>query len=330
MPAPDLPAELKAALEARLEGVSRSEAAGRAALISQNYRAGGGSGTIQSEADALAYALARMPATYASVVASLNALREIRPDFAPRSLLDVGAGPGTASWAAVASFASLHQLTAIDANGALRRLALDLASGAGRLSGLAYQGGDALAGLMAAEAADLVVASYIIGELRDTDQAALAERMWARTTDTLLVVEPGTPAGYDRIMALRERLVAAGAAVAAPCPHDRSCPLVAPDWCHFSQRLPRSQAHRQVKGATLAFEDEKFSYVALTRAKLARHPFRVLAPPQVSKVAVRAKLCTDCGIADRSIPRRQKADYQRFRKLDWGDALFEFGAGPES
>src|SRR5258707_4337955 len=97
MTAPDLPAELKAALEARLQGLSRNDAAERAALISQTYRDGVGSGAIRSEADALAYALARMPATYAAASGSLNALRDIMPDFAPASLLDVGAGPRTAT-----------------------------------------------------------------------------------------------------------------------------------------------------------------------------------------------------------------------------------------
>ena len=104
MTAPDLPAELKAALDARLQGLSRNDAAARAAIISQTYRDGGGSGAIKSGTDALAYALARMPATYAAVIASLNALRQITPDFAPKNLLDVGAGPGTASWAAAEAF----------------------------------------------------------------------------------------------------------------------------------------------------------------------------------------------------------------------------------
>src|SRR5947208_12590402 len=108
MTAPDLPVDLKAALEAKLQGLSRVDAAARAALISRTYRDGGGSGAIRSEADALAYALARMPATYATVTASLNALRAIRPDFAPQSLLDLGAGPGTAAWAATEAFASLQ------------------------------------------------------------------------------------------------------------------------------------------------------------------------------------------------------------------------------
>src|SRR6266513_734150 len=165
MTAPDLPVDLKAALEAKLQGLSRVDAASRAALISKTYRDGGGSGAIRSEADALAYALARMPATYAAVTASLNALRGIRPDFAPASLLDIGAGPGTATWAATEAFSSLQSLTLLYANRALRALALDLASGSVRLRNMKYQRSEARSALADAETADLVVASYMIGEI---------------------------------------------------------------------------------------------------------------------------------------------------------------------
>ena len=323
MTSPSLPFELKAALDARLQGLSRNEAAPRAALISKTYRDGGGSGAIKSEPDALAYALARMPATYAAITASLNALSEIRPDFAPQNLLDVGAGPGTAAWAAAEAFASLKTLTLIDANEALRALALDLARGSTRLSDLTYKKGEARAALGEAGPADLVIASYMIGELADSERRPLVEAMWARTRDTLVIVEPGTPAGYARILALREQLVAHGAHVAAPCPHEKNCPLVSPDWCHFSQRLPRSQAHKQIKGAELAFEDEKFSYVVLSRVPVAQRPARVLAQPVVTKVEVTAKLCTSDGLAIAKVPRPDKTAYARARRWRWGDAVME-------
>jgi ribosomal protein RSM22 (predicted rRNA methylase) len=323
MTAPDLPAELKAALDARLQGLSRTDAAGRAASISKTYRDGGGSGAITSEADALAYALARMPATYAAVTASLNALRGIAPDFAPASLLDIGAGPGTASWAAAEAFPSLQSFALLDANSALRALALDLAGRSARLREFDYRHGQARAALADAEAAELVVASYMIGEIAEAERRALADLMWAKTRDTLVIVEPGTPAGYARVIALRAHLIAAGAHVAAPCPHDGPCPLVAPDWCHFAQRLPRLRAHKQIKGVELPFEDEKFSYVALRRAPAARHPARVLAPPVLSKVEVAAKLCTPDGVSIARLPRRAKADYARARRWRWGDAVEE-------
>jgi ribosomal protein RSM22 (predicted rRNA methylase) len=328
--APGLPVALKAALEAKLHGLSRSDAAQRSAKISDTYRSGGGSAAIRSETDALAYALARMPATYAAVAASLNALCEMRPDFSPKTLLDIGAGPGTASWAAAEAFPSLTDFTSIDANAAVRTLALDLFGKSGPLSHVRYARGDARAPLAGTEAADLVIASYLIGELDDTERAALAAQMWAKTSDTLLVVEPGTPAGYARVLELRRKLIALGAHVAAPCPHDSACPLVAPDWCHFTQRLPRSRAHMALKDAELPFEDEKFAYVALTRTAIVWHPARVLAQPDVGKVEVTAKLCTPGGLVVAKIPRRAKADYARARRWRWGDAVMESTTAPTS
>src|SRR3954468_13557306 len=155
MTSPDLPAELKAALDGRLRGFSRNDAAERSASISKTYRDGGGSTAIRSETDALAYALARMPATFAAVIASLNALQKNRPDFAPKTLLDCGAGPGTATWAAAEAFASLQTFALLDSNPALRALALELARDSHRLAAMDYTSGDAVARLNDAAAADL-------------------------------------------------------------------------------------------------------------------------------------------------------------------------------
>jgi ribosomal protein RSM22 (predicted rRNA methylase) len=209
----------------------------------------------------------------------------------------------------------------LDANPALRALALELGRGSMRLSDIKYQRGEARAALVDAEPADLVVASYVIGELGAAEQRTLADLMWAKAQNTLLIIEPGTPAGYGRIVALREQLIAADAHVAAPCPHDGRCPLAPPDWCHFTQRLPRSQAHKQLKSAELPFEDEKFSYVALMRAPVAQHPSRVLAQPVVTKVEVTAKLCTPDGLAIAKVPHRIKEPYARARRWRWGDAV---------
>src|SRR6267142_2795980 len=137
----------------------------------------------------------------------------------------------------------------------------------------------------------------------------------------LAVIEPGTPAGFARIRSLRAHLIARGAHVVAPCPHDRACPIVAPDWCQFSQRLDRSRDHKQVKGGSLSFEDEKFSYVALARAQPRRIEARVLAHPRVAKGAATAKLCTDDGIVTETAERRDRTHYKRLKTWRWGDAV---------
>ena len=215
-------------------------------------------------------------------------------------------------------------LRLLDANAALRSLALDLARDSGRLSAMRYDQGDAGAKLAEAPAADLVIASYVINELDDAPRAALADLMWAKTRDTLLVVEPGTPAGTQRILDLRRRLIAQGAHVIAPCPHDAECPLVAPDWCHFTQRLPRSRAHKQLKAAELPYEDEKFIYVALSRAPLGKAAYARTDAARCHKDRGHRETLhrmTEFGIA--IAPRRDKIAYARLRKLNWGDALFD-------
>jgi ribosomal protein RSM22 (predicted rRNA methylase) len=261
-----------------------------------------------------------MPATYAAAIAVLNALSQVC-DLAPRSLLDVGAGPGTAAFAAMRAFPPLADIRLVESNAEMRALGTALLAEAEQ-SALRAASYVALPGHAAdMPAADLVTASYVAGEIAPAERAAFARTLWATTVQALIVIEPGTPAGYARIIETRSLLIAEGAHVAAPCPHDEDCPLIAPDWCHFAQRLPRSRDHLQVKGVEVPFEDEKFSYVALVRTSPRRVDARVLAPPVVTKGAVTAKLCTADGIAQDTVARRDGATYRRHKSWRWGNAV---------
>jgi ribosomal protein RSM22 (predicted rRNA methylase) len=291
----------------------------RAAAMSQSYRGGASSReAIRSADDALAYAFTRLPATFAATSAALAAVRAACPDFAPRTLVDAGAGPGSAAFAAAQAFATLGKSLLIDDNPHLRALGLTLAEGA-TTGTTAYLDGDLLAALAITASADLVIASYVIGEVSSRLLGRVADALWKATGDILVVIEPGTPAGFTRIRTLRAHLIAQGAHAVAPCPHDRPCPIVDPDWCHFAQRLPRSRGHRQVKGASLAFEDEKFSYVALARTRRPATGARVLAHPRVSKGDVSAKLCTAQGIVTATASRRDRERYGAHKRWRWGD-----------
>ena len=320
---PYLPTDLRAALARLAEGVSRKAIAERAAAQSHIYRSGGGSHCIATTDDALAYAFTRLPATYAATAAVFNAMRETLPKFQPHTILDVGAGPGTAAFAAVQAFETIVDIRLVDANASLRNLALGLMGEAGSeplqqvVHRQSYQQGDALTLLADAQPADLVIASYTAGEIAD-EPARLAQLLWAATAGALVIIEPGTPAGYRRILRMRDELVAAGAHVAAPCPHDGPCPLRPPDWCHFAQRLPRSRDHLHVKGAAAPFEDEKFSYVVLSREKPLSIDSRVLAPPKITKSAVTAKLCTGGGVVTDVAARRAGDAYRRHKSWRWG------------
>jgi ribosomal protein RSM22 (predicted rRNA methylase) len=324
---PGLPPDLKATLDRLAHGMSRKAIADRAAAQSQNYRAGSGSHLIATADDVLAYAFARLPATYAAAIAVFNAMQDTLPTIRPRSMLDVGAGPGTATFAAVQAFETLADICLIDANGGLRNLALTLMAEADSetlrqvVHAQSYLHGDALTLLAEAQPADLVIASYVTGEIAADELTRFTQLLWKATALALVIVAPGTPEGYKRLMHMRGELIAAGARVAAPCPHDRPCPLRPPDWCHFAQRLPRSREHLRIKGAEVPFEDEKFSYVVLSRGKPQSIDARVLAPPEIAKSAITAKLCTDGGVETDIAVRRNADAYRRRKSWRWGDSV---------
>lgn len=320
-----LPSELKDAIERLLAGVSRNDLARRAAEISQTYRGGGGSdAVIAGAADAIAYVVSRLPATYAALVAVLRAITEQMPEFAPRSLLDLGAGPGTASWAAVGIWRGLHDITMIDRNAHFLRLAAQFAqhSSAPALHQAVIIDGALPQILEGTPAAELVILNYALGELPDAALAETARCLWDRAERMLVIVEPGTSAGFRRLLSVRDEVLANGGAIIAPCPHDRPCPLPANDWCHFAQRLNRSRDHRYVKSASAPFEDEKYSYFAASRAPLSARPrTRILAPPRIDKSAVGLKLCTVNGVKETAVPRHDKNGYRDARRRRWGDAV---------
>jgi ribosomal protein RSM22 (predicted rRNA methylase) len=305
-----LPPALTTAVAALLEGVSRKDLARRAQGMSEAYRDGRSSSGIAGELDVAAYLTARMPATFAAVAAVFARLKEVLPDFAPASLLDVGAGPGTAAFAAREVWPSLAAVTLVEHNAAFRAVAARLLPPA-RI----------IAGDLGAEKprSDLVVASYVLAELPQAAAGATAKHLWESTAQALVLVEPGTPQGFARIRAARAVLIEVGAHVTAPCTHDKACPMTGDDWCHFSQRLARSRDHMQTKGANVPFEDERYSYVVVTRNPAPHAAARILARPQEGKPGLTFKLCDETGLRAQFIAMRDKEEYRSVRKRGWGD-----------
>jgi ribosomal protein RSM22 (predicted rRNA methylase) len=323
-----LPPSLRAAIDRELEGIALADLARASEALTQRYRAEVQDGRLHLADDqaARAYLTTRLPATFAAISAALNAIAEVRPDFAPRTTLDAGAGPGTATWAAAHQWGSIEDASLVEASPAIRaigqRLGLPLAH-------VRWAAGRFDAALADLPSRDLVMLAYVLSELPEAAREPLVRQLWSLTDDALLIVEPGTPAGWKRILHARDLLIDAGAHILAPCPHAKVCPLAAPDWCHFSARVARSRLHREAKGGTVPWEDEKFIYVAVSRHSPAQRRPRVLAPPRISKAAVTLKLCKPDGeLADYTAAKRDDKAFKVVRKLDWGDVIWPWlGSG---
>jgi ribosomal protein RSM22 (predicted rRNA methylase) len=310
------PGELDRVIANWLQGQDGASLRVASDQLTERYRAGQSSARV----DLSAYLTTRMPATYAAVRKVLGEVALVHPAFSPVSILDMGAGPGTASWAALVEWPELSTITMIEADARFVALAEELAKSSA-LDALAKATITRSKMSEASAKADLVIAAYVFAELVEKDAGEAALKLWAQTENTLVIIEPGTPRGFARIHAARQMLIRAGAHMIGPCTHAAACPMRSNDWCHFTVRLARSREHMHAKQATVPFEDEPFSWIAVSRNPAALSGARVIRPPEQDKHSITFKVCDEQGISDRVIARRDKAAYKQHRKITWGDVV---------
>jgi ribosomal protein RSM22 (predicted rRNA methylase) len=321
--APALPAEtLRASLAGLLDGLPPRQAAQAVERLIANYR--GATPTdapiLRDRADVAAYAAYRMPATFEAVSAALAAFADAVPEWVPGSHVDVGGGTGAATWAVSATWDGPREVTVLDWAEPALALGREIAAANPALSGVRWRR-SRIGAALSIESTDLVTVSYVLNELTEADRTALVDAA-ASAAQAVVIVEAGTPAGYARVIEARDRLIAAGFHIAAPCPHSAACPIVpGEDWCHFSARVSRSSLHRQVKGGSLAYEDEKFAYVAATRLPVTPAPARIVRRPQIRKGQVLLDLCEpDEQLRRTTVTKRHGDLYKAARDAEWGDA----------
>jgi ribosomal protein RSM22 (predicted rRNA methylase) len=321
-----LPAHLRQAIDEIVAASAAADIQRAAVAVSDRYRRLEKLKplSIASPDEAKAYVATRLPATYCAMSRVLQEL-----SVNPASLLDIGAGPGTATLAALEKFPSLEDVKLLEPNVHLRGVGEDVLK-------KAYPDQNSTWLATAAEqanfpAADLVVSGYVLNEImQEKGEDAFAQtvrKMWQATKHTLVIVEPGTPAGQSLILQARQILLAEGAQMIAPCPHVEQCPIAAQwqaddKWCHFSVRVERSRMHKQSKpDAVLGYEDEKLSYLVVSRHKGELPRYRVVGHPQGKKV-MNAEVCVADGSYQDLQIAKSGADYKSFRKAEWGDGIY--------
>ncbi|MER7521264.1 small ribosomal subunit Rsm22 family protein [Streptomyces sp. NPDC126499] len=308
---------LRTALGAVLDGLPPRQAAQAVERLIANYR--GVTPTdapvLRDRSDVAAYAAYRMPATFEAVRGALAALADAAPVWAPATHTDIGGGTGAASWAVAEAWEGAARTTVLDWAEPALAIGAELARGVFD----ADWRRERIGGALRLADTDLVTVSYVLNELTETDRTALVTEA-ARAARAVVIVEPGTPGGYERIIAARGLLIEHGFTVAAPCPHSGACPIApGTDWCHFAARVSRSSLHRKVKGGSLPYEDEKYAYVAATRFPVTPAASRVIRRPQIRKGQVLLELCGRDGLARETVTKRHGALYKEARDAEWGD-----------
>lgn len=317
----EIPQGLRRAIENQIRDIEHVRMKDDAQAISSRYRTQSGKGKrlLTKETEAAAYAAARMPATFGAVS---DALKYSLPYLknCPQTLLDAGAGTGTAAWAADAEL-KLKKIICLEREDAMINIGKDIMKCSPEVLCNAEWIKNDLTVDEIPEQADLVIASYVLNEMSAEKRMETVKKLWDATKMMFLIIEPGTPVGFSNLAEIRQVMLKWGAHIAAPCPHESDCPKEKNDWCGFACRVSRSRLHRQLKGGKAPYEDEKFIYMAFTREKCHSAEARVLRHPQIHKGYVDLEICTKDGIKNIKLSKKDGEKYKKARKVKAGDEI---------
>jgi ribosomal protein RSM22 (predicted rRNA methylase) len=319
-----IPFELEQAIETLAEPHKLKSLIKSREEVSSDYRKGADSKrAFQDEEQLLSYLITRFPATFAVCCKVFEEILARLPSFPIHSILDLGSGPGSASWAAaqvIPELTTLHMVEReVDAIEMGKRLAH---LGVAPLAQASWTRGSLETEFLIPKA-DVAILSYVLGEMSLEQSQKIVDRLWASPIPLLVLIEPGTPRGYERILALRDEAIRKGAQIVAPCPHRLACPMKEGEWCHFGARVERTSLHRRLKDGTLGYEDEKYSYVVLAKPNLPITPIfgRLVHRPFKGSGHVKLPLCVNDGtLKEVTVTRKDKGPYKAARDSEWGSA----------
>ena len=210
----------------------------------------------------------------------------------PRRVLDLGAGTGATARVVRSCFGDAVELVAVD-----------------KVAGPGIFVVDVLRGVRPAGVSgcfDLIVAAHLLNELGrslNLDGRAQLVAGWCRELlepdGTCIVIEPALRDTSRALLGVRDRLLAAGLHVAAPCFCQTPCPALLRDrdWCHDSAEVVVAGRSRV-----------DFSYLILRQSgtkESDRNRYRVVSDPLKDKGRLRFFVC---GVAGRFVLMRLDRD----------------------
>lgn len=310
-----LPLALKNALQQTLSA-SLDKAEKMGVELSQAYRVDEVH-PLNTEASLLSYLATRLPGTLSAFSSALDQLKGDLGEI--HSLLELGAGPGVAYWEALERLPNLSKVTLFEQNSGLIRLGKHL----GATSSIVpdWIQGNLLSPSSPYPNRDLVVLSYVLGELPDTQYLKVVQKAYDATNKYLIILEPGSKKGFERIRTIRSHIIDQGGQILAPCPNSLTCPIQGDDWCHFSVRHERLPQHWAVRSGGVREGDEKFSYLIVSPSLQAKDSApRLIKAPMVRPGHVTLDLCMDGQVKRETISKKHGDLFKKAKKVSWGES----------
>lgn len=313
-----IPDILENAIEEKLNHVKLTELKQYASQLSEKYmyQKRTGDTLLNTEIEALAYSIMRMPATYGAVYTALKHTLE-RMDGNIQSVVDIGAGTGAATWA-ISELLDTKDIQCFEREQVMLELGKSFMSQNPHLKDVSWKYMDIVEDDLDVKA-DLVVTSYMLNEIKPEERKNVINKLMKSSNHIILIIEPGTPAGFKNIREVQKIAIENGFHIIAPCTFQGVCPLPDEDWCHSIVRMERTKVHKLLKNADLPYEDEKFSYIAISKEKYDNSGIRILRHPMIEKGKITLKVCHNGEIEDMIVTKKDKELFKVVKKKKCGD-----------
>lgn len=321
----ELPTYIKNAIEDELNNIKISKVSSAREKLTNDYRTKDNRPKrfINSEEEVIAYIASRLPSTYGVFTDILEKINTFTENKNYKSLLDIGSGPGTVMYAIAEYLHDIEKITLLERDKDLIKKGKTISANSDYQSvkNAEWISAD-IQEIEKINNHDIVTISYVLNELEKSLQEKIIKQLWNKSNDLIIIVEPGTPIGYSNILLAREILITLGGKVLAPCIGKYKCPIKDNDWCHFSKRIERSKYHRLLKDGTESFEDEKFSYLVVSKSEKTQENYsRIVRHPQILKGHTELTLCNEKGLENITISKKDGELYKKAKKAKWGDIL---------
>ena len=315
-----IPELLENAIEEKLNHVKLTELKQYASRLSEKYmhQERTGDTLLDTELEALAYSIMRMPATYGAVYTALKNTLE-RIDGNIQSVLDIGAGTGAATWA-ISELLETKNMKCFEREQVMLELGKAFMSQNPKLKDILWDYMDIVEDNLDVKA-DLVVTSYMLNEIKPENRKSVIDKLIKSSNHIVLMIEPGTPEGLKNIKEVQKIGIDNGLHIIAPCTFQGICPLPDDDWCHSIVRMERTKVHKVLKNADLPYEDEKFSYIAISKENYNNMGIRILRHPMIEKGKVTLKVCHNGKIEEMVVTKKDKELFKMVKKKKCGDLI---------
>jgi len=95
------------------------------------------------------------------------------------------------------------------------------------------------------------------------------------------------------------------------------------DWCHFVERLNRSRIQKHLIKGVLGYEDEKYSYLLMSKYPIHSDGKRIISRPNNTKYSVSFDICSEKSGHIVAKKRENKNKFQIVKKSIRGDLYSE-------